>query len=123
MKKVFTYLIKIIVLIFFILTGSLAAYLAYWSFNEIFLRGEVFNISFGPEGKWILPSFLTYIFPFILIYVTYTAWKDVWSQIKEFSKIHPTQDDIDKARLIIKEHEKIKEYGQKINEKTRNINK
>jgi hypothetical protein len=123
MKKVFTYLIKIIVLIFFILTGSLAAYLAYWSFNEIFLRGEVFNISFGPEGKWILPSFLTYIFPFILIYVTYTAWKDVWSQIKEFSKIHPTQDDIDKARLIIKEHEKIKEYGQKINEKTRNRNK
>ena len=123
MKKVFAYLIKIIVLIFFILTGSLAAYLAYWSFNEIFLRGEVFNISFGPEGKWILPSFLTYIFPFILIYVTYTAWKDVWSQIKEFSKIHPTQDDIDKARLIIKEHEKIKEYGQKINEKTRNRNK
>ena len=123
MKKVSTYLIKIIFLIFMIFIGSLAAFLSYWSFDKIFVGGEIFNISFGPEGKWILPSFLTYIFPFILIYVTYTAWKDVWSQIKEFSKIHPTQDDIDKARLIIKEHEKIKEYGQKINEKTRNRNK
>ena len=123
MKKLFTYLIKISVLIFFILIGSLAAYLAYWSFNEIFLKGEFFNLSFGPEGKWILPKFLTYVFPFILIYVTYIVWKNIWSQIKQFTKIHPTQDDIDKARLIIKEPEKIKEYGEKINEKTRNRNK
>ena len=123
MKKLFTYLIKIIFLILLILIGSLAPYLAYSSFNEIFLRGEIYNISFGPEGKWILPSFFTYIFPFILIYMTYAVWKDIWFQIKEFTKIHPTQDDIDKARLIIKEHEKIKEYGEKINEKTRNRNK